>query len=147
MDFKLVSNDEKKVHINMELINIYTGRYKAGTSYDLSFTRRQATSSSPMRRYYFTAVLPPLRIELGYEEYEGLLLHQQLKIHHFKNHPLFLDDNGESIIKQDKRGIWRNVPQVFRKKSDLPISIKKEFVDAVIRIAASHGLYIEDPGE
>ena len=146
MDFKLVSGDDRKIFINMNLVDIYTGRYKAGTSYDVSVTRRQKKVSDPMRRYYFAAVLPPLLKELFYEKDEGLLVHHQLKIRYFERHPDYLDENGDPIIKQDERGIWRNVPSVFSNKSKLDISAKKEFVDWVIRIAAAYGVYIEDPG-
>ena len=147
MDFKLVSDDNRKIRINMELIDIYTGRYRAGTSYDLSVTRRQKKVSDPMRRFYFAAVLPPLIIGLAYEQDEALLVHHQLKIRYFQNHPDFLDEDGQSLIIQDERGIWRNVPSVFGNKSKLEISVKKAFVDWVIRIAAQYGIYIEDPGE
>jgi hypothetical protein len=147
MDFKLVSDNHRKIRINMELVDIYTMRYVVGTSYDVSITRRQKKVSDPMRRFYFAAVLPPLIIGLSYEKDEALLVHHQLKIRYFQNHPDFLDENGEPIIKQDERGIWRNVPSVFSNKSKLVISVKKEFVDWVIRIAAQYGIYIEDPGE
>ena len=146
MDFKLVSDDKREIFINMNLINAYTGRYKAGTSYDLSVTRRQKKVSDPMRKYYFAAVLPPLVKELEYEQDESLLVHHQLKIRYFQNHPDFIDKDGNPIIVQDERGIWRNVPSVFSNKSKLPISDKKAFVDWIVRIAAQYGVYIEDPG-
>ena len=146
MDFKLVSDDSKRIYINMDLVNIYTGRHKAGTPYDVSVTRRQKKKSDPMRRFYFAAVLPVFMEELGYDISESKFFHQQLKIRHFENHPLFLDETGKTIIKRDKRGMWHNVPKVFRKESTLNVSVKKRFVDWVIQKAAEHGLYIEDPG-
>ena len=138
MDFKLVSDDSKRVHINMELINIYTGRYKAGTPFDFSCTRRQKKKSDPLRRYYFAAVLPPFMKDLGYEKDEDILFHHQLKVTYFK---------GTHNIYQDERGMWRNVPSVFSNESDLDISIKKGFTDWVIRKAAHYDVYIPDPGE
>lgn len=145
MNFKLVSDDYKRVNINMDLINIYTGRYKPGTPYDLSITRRQAKKSDPMRKFYFGAVLPPLMKELGYEIHETLFFHQQLKVRHFEYHPKFLNDEGKPTIKQDGRGIWRNVPAVFSNESTLDVSDKKVFVDFVVKAAAHYGLYIDDP--
>lgn len=146
MDFKLVSDDRRKIRINMELVDTYTGRYKPGTSYDVSVTRRQAKVSDPMRKYYFAAVVPPLMEELGYNQYETLFFHQQLKIRYFEYHPDFLGDDGEPTIKQDGRGIWRNVPSVFGKDSKMDVSVKKAFVDEVVRWASFYGIYIEDPG-
>lgn len=146
MDFKLVSDDHRKIHLNMDLINIYTGRYKPGTPFDFSCTRRQATDSDPMRRYYFAEIMPKLTNKLGYERDETLFFHQQLKIRHFRNHPKFLDEDGKTIIKQDEWGIWQNVPKVFSKGSTLPISTKQKFVKWVVREAAREGVYIEDPG-
>lgn len=147
MDFKLVSDDSKRIQINMDLVNIYTGRYKAGTPYDVSVTRRQAKKSDPMRRFYFATVLPPFMEELGYDISESKFFHQQLKIRYFERHPLFLDENGKTIIKKDKRGMWQNVPKVFRKESMLDVSVKKQFVDWVRQKAAEYGIYTEDPGE
>lgn len=145
MDFKLVSNDARRVHINIDLINIYTSRYLPGTSYDLSITRRQARKSDPMRKYYFGFVLPPLMLKVGYSVDETREFHKQLKIRHFIDHPDFLDAEGKTIIKQDEWGIWQNVPHVFRDESTLVISVKKVFVDRVRQIAAEEGVYTPDP--
>lgn len=147
MKFKLVSSDARKVSINMELINIYTSRYLPGTSFDLEITRRQAKKSTPMRKYYFGFVLPPLMLKVGYSVDETKEFHKQLKIRHFIDHPDFLDAEGKAIIKQDEWGIWQNVPHVFRDESTLNISVKKIFVDGVRKIAANEGVYTPDPGE
>ncbi len=147
MDFKLVSNDNREIFINMNIVNAYTGRYKAGTSYDVSVTRRQARKSDPMRKYYFGFVLPPLMLKVGYSVDETKEFHKQLKIRHFIHHPDFLDAEGKPTIKQDEWGIWQNVPHVFRDESTLVISVKKIFVDGVRQIAAEEGVYTPDPGE
>ncbi len=139
MDFKLVSNDDRKVSINMDLINAYTSRYIPGTSFDFEIVRRQKTVSNPMRKYYFAEIMPKFTRRLGYETDETLFFHHQLKVRYFGNDPKY-------EIYQDERGIWRNVPSVFSNDSELVISVKKQFVDWVVRKAAEHGVYIEDPG-
>lgn len=139
MDFKLVSNDDRKVSINLDLINAYTSRYLPNTSFDFEIVRRQAKKSDPMRKYYFAEIMPKFTRRLGYEPDETLFFHHQLKVRYFGNDP-------KHEIYQDERGIWRNVPSVFSNDSDLVISVKKQFVDWVIRKAAEHGVYIEDPG-
>lgn len=132
MKFKLVSDKNRKVNINMDRINIYTSRWKPGTPIDFSITRKVQTTSDPMRKYYFVAVTKPFMEKLGYEPHEETLFHTQLKITYFQ-------------VKPDERGIYRNVPSVFGKDSDIPVPEKKKFVDWVVRRAADHGVYIEDP--
>lgn len=146
MDFRVLSDEHRRLNLDMEKINAYTSRYKPDTWYDVSITRKQAKKSDPMRRYYFAAVLPPLMKELGYQTSETPFFHQQLKIRHFEHHPEFLDSEGKPMITQDERGIWRNVPAVFSNGSTLDVSVKKEFVDFVVMVAAHYGLYIDDPG-
>ena len=132
MKTKLVSDDKRQVRIHLEHIQAYCSRWKPGTVFDFEIVRRQPRKSDPMRKYYFAAVLPPFANELGYEVDEQELLHRQLKIVYFK-------------VSPDDRGIYRNVPSVFSDSSDLPVDKKKEFVDWVVRKAATYGVYIEDP--
>ena len=147
MKFKAISNNHRELNLNTDLINIYVSRWKPETWFNVEITRKQAKKSDPMRRFYFAAVLPPFLKELGYEQDEGLFFHQQLKIRFFEKQPEFLDKNGDSIIKQDKFGLWENVPSVFGNDSDMDVSVKKEFTDWVVRKAAHYGVYIEEPGE
>ena len=138
MKFKAISDDNRKLNLNWDLINIYIARYKPETWFDIEITRKQAKKSDPMRRFYFAAVLPPFLKELGYEQDEGLFFHHQLKITYFK---------GTHNIYQDERGIWRNVPSVFGNDSDMDVSVKREFIEWTIRKAAHYGVYIDDPRE
>jgi len=129
-----------KININWDHINTYASRWKDDTWFDIEIVRKQAKKSDPMRKYYFAAVLPPFMKELGYEKDEEIFFHHQLKLTYFKEDPTH-------EIYQDERGMWRNVPSVFGNDSELDVSIKKEFVDWVVRKAAHYGVYIEDPGE
>jgi len=138
MKTKLVSDDNRKIHLNMEHINLYVSRYKPFTPFDFELVRRQKKVSDPMRRFYFAAVLPPFMAELGYDPDEELLFHHQLKVTYFR---------ATHDVYQDERGMWRNVPSVFGNNSDLEISIKSDFLHWVVRKAAHYGVYIEMPDE
>lgn len=140
MKFKAKTNDNRRLDLNWASINALTERSKPDTWYDVEITRKQKKKSDPLRRYYFAVVLPGFMEELGYEKDEELLFHFQLKVTYFQNEP-----NHE--IYQDERGMWRNVPSVFGNKSDIDVSVKKEFVDWCIRKAAHYGVYTPDPGE
>ncbi len=133
MKFKAIKVDGK-LQINWDRIAVYLSNFKEGTAFDVEIIRRQKTRSTPMRSYYFAAVLPPFMDHLGYEKDEEDLVHRQLKITYFR-------------VKPDKRGIYRNkdIPSVFGDESTLPISEKKAFLDWVIRKAAEAGVYIADP--
>ena len=142
MIFKALSNKDRKLDLNWARINIYVGRHKPDTPFNIEITRRQAKKSDPLRKYYFAAVCKPFADHEGYEvdEVESLF-HFQLKVSYFKHDPHGVEYN----VYQDDHGIWRNVPSVFGTKSDLKVSVKKEFVDWVVRTAARAGIYIEDP--
>ncbi len=138
MKFKAMSDGNRKLQVNWARVEIYVTRYKPNTSFVLEITRRQAKVSDPMRRYYFAEVMPKLTEGLGYEKDEVLLLHHLLKARYFRSDP-------KHGVYQDERGMWRNVPAVFAKESDLDVSVKKEFVDWVVRTGAKHGVMIDDP--
>ena len=138
MKFKAVSNSKGHIELNWEVINIYTSRFKPHTSFDVEIVRRQAKRSDPMRKFYFSTVLPPFMEQLGYEKDEEIFFHNQLKVRYFEH---------EYNIYQDKRGIWRNVPSVFGNDSDMDVSKKRVFTEWVIRKAAFEGVYIPSPGE
>ena len=133
MKLKAISDDNRKLNLNWDHINIYISRWKPETWFDIEIVRRQSKRSDPMRHYYFAAVVREFAKHLGYEVDEIELLHRQLKIVYFG-------------IKPDEKGIYRKVPSVFSNESDLPVSDKKKFVDWVVRKAAQEGCYIEDPG-
>jgi hypothetical protein len=134
MKFKATSDSKRVLQVNWNLINVYVSRYKPNTTFDIEITRRQKLKSDPMRKYYFSTVLPPYMEELGYEKDEDELFHRQLKIVYFR-------------IKPDTKGIHRHVPSVFGNKSKIPVPEKKKFVEWVVRKAAQDGVYVPDPNE
>lgn len=136
MKFKLKSNHERKIALNLDAINIYVNKWKPGTEFEFEIVRRQKKISDPMRRYYFAVVLPPFMEHLGYEPEEQMIFHRQLKIVHFQ-------------VEPDRHGIYRekDIPSVFGDESELGIDIKQKFVEWVKRKAAQEGVYIPDPGE
>lgn len=134
MNFKLVSDESRKVSINIDRINAYTSRYRPGTPFDFSITRKKRTVSDPMRRYYWAVVLPLFLEAYGYDPQEDELVHFFLKCKFFK-------------IDPDPHGIYRNVPSVFSNESEVEIKRKQDFVEWLKRLAAQEGVYIPDPGE
>ena len=120
-------NDELNLELPLDFKNCIKGLRRR--RHVLEIKEYHKTKSDPMRKYYFSTVLPPFAESLGYDPDEELLLHRQLKIVFFK-------------IKPDKRGIHRNVPSVFGEKSDKEIPIKAKFVDWVIRKAAQNGVIV-----
>ena len=134
MKFKAVSNNQRKLDLNWDHINLYVSRWKAGTPFDVEITRRQKKKSDPMRKYYFSTVIRIYMDHLGYDAHELELFHRQLKIVYFG-------------VEPDDKGIYRNVPWVFRNESDLDVSVKHKFVEWVKRKAAHDGVYIPDPNE
>ncbi len=135
MKFKAIKADGK-LQINWDRINVYLQNFKDGTTFDIEIVRRQKTRSTPLRAYYFAAVLPPFMEHLGYDRDETLNFHRQLKIIYFQ-------------IKPDKRGIYRDkeMPSVFGDESTIPVPEKQKFIAWVIRKAAENGCYVSDPNE
>ena len=134
MKFKAFTNDQRKLDVNWDHVNLYVSKWKPHTPLVVEITRRQAKKSDPLRKYYIGVVIKEFMRHLGYEVDEEELFHRQLKIVYFQ-------------IKPDAKGIYRNVPSVFSNESDLDVSVKKEFVDWVVRKAAHEGVYIPDPNE
>ena len=134
MKFQARTNDKREIEVRWDLVNTYLSRWKPGTYLNLEITRRQAKKSDPMRKYYFGVVIKEFMRHLGYEVDEEELFHRQLKIVYFQ-------------VKPDAKGIYRNVPSVFSNESDLDVSVKKDFIDWVVRKAAHEGVYIPDPNE
>ena len=147
MKFKAFTNDQRKLDVNWDHVSLYVSKWKPHTPLVVEITRRQAKKSDPMRRYYFAVVIPKFMKHEGYEPSEELFFHHQLKITYFEYHKDYLDKDGKPTIKQDKHGIWRNVPSVFGNDSDMDISVKQEFVEWVKRKAGESGVYIPDPNE
>ena len=141
MKFRAKTTDKRQLFVNWDRINLYVSKWKPHTSLDIEITRRQAKKSDPLRKYYFAAVVKPFMEHEGYVVDEVDLFHFQLKVAYFQHDP----GGKEYNLYQDKHGIWRNVPSVFGNKSDMDVSIKKEYVDWVIRTASRAGVYIEDP--
>jgi hypothetical protein len=133
MKFKAIKAGGR-LQINWDRIEAYLSNFRDGTPFEIEIVRRQKTRSTPMRAYYFGAVLPPFMSHLGYDRDETDAFHRQLKIVYFG-------------IKPDKRGIYRDkeIPSVFSDDSQIPVPDKQKFVEWVIRKAAENGCYIEDP--
>jgi len=143
MRFRAKTNAKRQLDIRWEQINAYLAKWKPGTLLDIEIVRHQSTISDPMRKLYFAAVLPPFARHMGYDPDEYKLVHRQLKI-------VFYEPQGDVLAKyrlppitKDKRGIYRNVPRVFAKKSKFPVKEKKRFLDWVLRKSAQEGCYID----
>lgn len=134
MKFKTITDKNRMIHLNMEAINAYCARWKPGTSIDISITRKKKTVSDPLRRYYWSIVLPIFLEAFGYNPDENELLHFFLKCKFFG-------------IESDEHGIYRNVPSVFGNNSKEPIEVKQKFIAWLKRKSAEQGYYIPDPGE
>lgn len=143
MKFKLVSDEKRRIYLNMDAINTYVARYKANTPFEFEITRRVKTKSDPMRKYYFGQVITPFAEEVGYEKNEILMFHEQLKARYFEYYYKLLDKLGLPHVEKDKYGIYRNVPHVFADESPIPVNEKAKFLEWVIRVAARDGVYIE----
>ena len=139
MKSKLVSDSNRKVSINMGAINAYTARYKAGTAFDWSLTRRQV-SSDPQRGYYYGTVLPCFLKAYWYEPEDSYIVHRHAKIIFFH-------------VQPDERGIHRekDIPSIFSKKPTVTPEQRKEFIDWVIRKCTApecdNPQYVPTPGE
>lgn len=135
MKFRAIKSDGK-LQINWDRIEAYLQNFKDGTPFEIEIVKRQKIRSTPLRNYYFGAVLPPFMEHLGYEKDETLLVHRQLKIVYFQ-------------VKPDKHGIYRDkeIPSVFADDSTIPVPEKQKFIAWVIRKAAENGVYIADPNE
>jgi hypothetical protein len=134
MLFRARTNAKNKFETNWDVIETYLSRFKPNTLLEIEIKKLEKKNSDPMRAYYYSQVLPPLLEATGYERYEGEIVHHTLKGLFFENHK-----NEEWRTKKDERGLWRNVPHVFSKKSPIPISFKREFIAFVERIGAKYG--------
>lgn len=136
MNFKLASNTNRKISINMDRVNVYTSKWKPGTSFDVEIVRRvpKKVASPEQRGYYYAEVLPKLMVGCGYDADEALMVHRQLKIIFFH-------------VQPDQRGIYRdkNIPSVFSFESDIGIEKRCAFIDWVARKAAEYGEYVNEP--
>jgi hypothetical protein len=128
----------------MAAIDAYTAKWKPGTSFNFELVRRtERKSSDPIRKYYYGVVMPVALETFGYDAFEKDLVHRQLKIRYFD-------------VKPDRHGIYRDkdIPHVFEDDSNLTDQerkkrekLRKKFTDAVIRLVASEGGYVPEPGE
>lgn len=138
MKFKEVSDDNRKLDINMVAINAYVSRWKPHTPFDIEVVRRvpKKTATAPQRGWYFSCVLPALMSACGYDPDESGLVHRQLKILFFQ-------------VQPDEHGIYRDkdIPSVFSLESDIGMEVRGRFIDWVCRKAAENGEYVPNPGE
>lgn len=139
MDFRAHKDKSGKVNYQRDLIKAYLDNVKNDTYLKISINRLGKTESDPMRKYYFSTVLPLLMDHVGYEPHEKMFFHNQLKQRCFCPEP---DENG-----------FFKVPSVFGKKSEITIERKQKFIEWVKRLAAQmsgkhgDGVYIPDPNE
>jgi len=134
MKFRARTDKNRKFETDWGLIETYLSRFKAGTLLEVEIKRFERKNSDPMRAYYYSQILPPLLKATGYEKYEGEYVHHTLKGLYFENHK-----EQKWRTHQDERGLWRNVPHVFAKKSPIPVSEKKDFIAFVERIGVKYG--------
>ena len=134
MKFKARTNAQRQLETRWDLVNTYLSRWKPGTFLDVEITRRKKTESDPMRKYYYGVVLPGLMKATGYEPEEKDMVHLFLKGIYFQ-------------CEQDERGIYRGVPSVFGKKSEITTDKKWQFIEWVVRKAAEYGEYVPLPDE
>ena len=132
MKLKIRSDKNRKLNLDLERINLYCSRWKPDTEFEVEIKRHEVTISHPMRKYYWSVVLPTLCKELGYEPDDYEQVHTQLKARYFR-------------IEPDERGIYKDMPSVFGNESDKTLSEKNEFVEYVKRVGAKYGIYIRDP--
>jgi hypothetical protein len=136
MDFKIKSDENRQIHINMDSINIYVARYVPNTEFCFKIVRKKKTISSPMRKYFYAVVLPLFCKAYGYDPEEMLTVHRHCKCTYFN-------------VKPDSHGIYRDkdIPAVFGDESEKDIKEKNEYVEWMKRKASEAGVYIPDPGE
>ena len=136
MHFKLISDDRRKVILNMDAINAYTSRWKPHTPFDCEIVRRvpKKVASPEQRGYYFAEVLPALMRGVGYDPDEKEIVHYHLKLIFFG-------------VEPDDHGVYRkkDVPSVFSLKSDIGAEKRTAFIDWVARKAAEYGEYVNPP--
>ena len=139
MQFRAITDENRKPQVNWERIYQYCARWAPGTPLEISITRRKPKRSNPMRKYYYAVVLPTFLDAYYYERDEAATVHTHLKCLYFR-------------VKPDKHGIYRakDIPAVFADDSDLDVGIKKNFTEWVIRKSAQspdNPQYTPDPGE
>ena len=136
MKFKIRSNPDRRLPLDLTIINAHAARWKPGTVFEVSVKRVQRKVSDPMRRYYFAVVLPVFLNAYGYDPEEALVVHERLKTLFFH-------------VQPDDHGVYRKgtVPSVFGNDSEVPIDQKTAFMDWVKRKSAEEGKYTPDPGE
>ena len=136
--FRVKSDEHRRIKLNWDMINTYTSRYIAGTFFEIEIVRRQKKKSDPMRKYFWSVVMPGFLEAYYYEPDEAEKVHELCKCTFFG-------------IQPDKRGIYRNadIPRVFSNESDIPIERKQAYVEWMKRKAAmsDNPVYIPDPGE
>lgn len=138
MRFQLISDANRRVHVNMAAVDAYTAKRKPGTPFDFSITWRVKRVSDPQRKYYYSTVLPAFLDAYYYERDEGLIVHRHLKIKYFN-------------VQPDKHGVYRekDIPSVFSDEPTVEPNERKLFLDWVVRKCAQsdNPQYVPDPGE
>ena len=135
MKLKAKTNNERKLILNWDLINVYLQGFKPDTWFDITIRRKKRKDSDAQRAYYFGYIMPQILEGVGYEPQEYKEVGEQL---HFNFKCVYFN------IEPDKYGVYKNVPHVFDKgKSKLDVSEKNKFIDFVKRYVAKD-VYVED---
>lgn len=136
MKFRAISTKKKNLDINWNQVMQYVSRWEPGTLFTVDVVRRVIENKSPLRRYYWSTVMPLFLEAHGYDPSEAETVHKHLKIVFFG-------------VKPDEHGIYRDkdVPPLFADESDEENKTKIRFIDWLKREAAQQGVYIPDPNE
>jgi len=139
MKARLVSDENRRVHLNMDAINAYTAKWKPGSPFDFELTRKVKRVSDPARKYYYGVVLPCFLDAYYYERDEGDMIHRFLKIKYFSVQP---DSHG--VVRE------KDIPSVFSNDPTVPPDQRNAFTAWVIRKAAQspdNPIMVPEPGE
>lgn len=101
MRFRARVNSKKKLDTNWEIIDLYLAKFKPDTLLEIEIKKFERRNSDPMRRFYYSQILPPLLKATGYETYEGEIVHHTLKGLYFENHK---EEKWRTY--KDERGLW-----------------------------------------
>ena len=138
MQFRAISDDNRKLNLRMDLINLHVARYKPGTPFVVSVTRRIKRASDPQRKYYYGVVLPSFLDAYWYDRDDANTVHRHLKCLFFGIKP-----DGHGIVRE------KDIPSVFSDNPTVKIEERKGFMDWVIRKCAmspDNAIIVPEPG-
>jgi hypothetical protein len=136
MKIQARSDKNKNLSVNWNFVMQYIKKWVPGTLFEISVTRRSNENKGPLRKYYWSVVMPLFLEAYGYDPDEAETVHRHLKIIFFG-------------VKADNYGVYRekDIPALFADESDKDNATKLRFIDWCKRKAAEAGVYIPDPNE